>query len=84
MVISHLLREYKCNSPILEEYLEEAKSLLEHFANVIISHVPKTSNEVANDLAQQAFGYKLIRPDISNVEEGLVASIHHQLIGDTS
>ena len=51
LVVNQLLGEYKCNSPILEEYLEEAKGLLEDFANVIISHIPRTSNKVANDLA---------------------------------
>ena len=51
LVINQLLGEYKCNSPALEGYLEEARSLLEHFANVIISHIPGTFNETTNDLA---------------------------------
>ena len=37
------------NQLLLDEYLEEAKSLLEHFVDVIISHISKTFIEAAND-----------------------------------
>ena len=77
LVINQLSGEYKCNSLILEEYLEEAKSLLEHFADVIISHIPRTSNEAANDLAHHAFGYKLMIPDVNTIENGNMATISH-------
>ena len=60
IVINQLLGEYKCNSPTLEGYLEEARALLEYFADVIISHVPRTCNEIANDLMQHVSGYKFI------------------------
>ena len=65
LVINQLLGEYRCNSPILEGYLEEAQTLLEYFVDIIISHVPRTLNEIANDLAQHAFGYKFMIPDIN-------------------
>ena len=78
LVINQLLGEYKCNNPILEEYLEEAKGLLEHFTDVIKSQILKASNEVANDLAQQVFGYKLMVPDINSIKNGIVAIINHQ------
>ena len=58
LVINQLFGEYKCNNLILEEYLEEAGALLEHFANVIITHAPRFSNEATNDLAQHAYRYK--------------------------
>ena len=51
LVVSQLLGEFRCNRAMLEEYLEKAKSLLEHFANVMISYVPKTFHEVVNNLA---------------------------------
>ena len=77
LLMSQLLGEYKCNSPILEEYLEEAKELLQHFANVIITHILKSFNETTNDLAQHASGYKLMAPDINSLEQanGVVATI---------
>ena len=55
LLINQLLGEYKYNNPTLEEYIEEAKELLEHFVDVIISHILRTFNEVANDLAQHIF-----------------------------
>ena len=45
---------------MLEDYLEEAIELLPHFADVMITHAPRVSNETANSLAQHAFGYKHI------------------------
>ena len=78
LVINRLLGEYKCNSLILEEYLEEAKGSLEHFDNVIISHIPKTFNEEANDLAQHASGCKHSILDVNTIEKGSVLTISHQ------
>ena len=73
LVINQLLGEYRCNSPILEEYLGKAKTLLEHFADVSISHIPRASNEVANGLAQQASGYRLMLPEVNTIEEETTA-----------
>ena len=78
MVINQLLGEYKCNNPILEEYLEEVKGLLEHFTDVIISHIPRTSNEAAYDLAQHVSRYKLMIPNDNTIENGNVVVINHQ------
>ena len=78
MVINQLLGEYKCNNLILKEYLEEVKSLLKHFANIIISHIPMASNEVANELAQHASGYKIMIPNVNSIENGVVAIVNYQ------
>ena len=43
-----------------------------------MSHIPRASNEVANDLAQHAFGYKLMVPDINSIKNNVVATINHQ------
>ena len=40
-LVINQLGEYKCNSLMLEEYLKEAKGLLEHFANVIYRISPR-------------------------------------------
>ena len=77
-MIKQLLGEFKCNSLILEEYLEKAKSLLEHFADVIISYVSRTSNKVANNLAYHASGYKFMIPDVNTIENGNMLVIDHQ------
>ena len=77
LVINQLLGEYKCNSPVLEEYLEEAKGLLEHFADIIISHIPRTSNEAANNLAQHASRYRLTILGVNTIENGNEKTISH-------
>ena len=70
LVINQLLGEYRCNSPTLQGYLEKAQTLLECFVDVLISHVPKASNEIANNLAQHASGYKSMTPYINTMEGG--------------
>ena len=66
--VNQLLGEYKCNSQILEEYLREAKGLLQQFVDVIIVHIPRTCNEIANSLAHHASGYKLMTSKINKLE----------------
>ena len=69
--------EYKCNSQILEEYLEEGKGLLKHFVDVIVSHIPRACNEIANVLAQHASEYKLMIPVVNSIENGVMATINY-------
>ena len=76
-MINQLLGENRCNSPTLEEYLEEARSLLEHFADVRISHIPRTSNEAVNGLVQHAFGYKFMAPEVNTIGKNDVLTISH-------
>ena len=78
LVINQLLGEYRCNSLTLEGYLEEAQALLEYFTNVIISHIPRTSKEIANDLAQHVSGYKFMIPNVNTIKDGNALVINHQ------
>ena len=50
------------------EFLELACSLLQQFAEVIISYVPRNDNETTNELAQQASGFWLGMNEINNIE----------------
>ena len=51
-MIKQLIGEYKSNNPTLMESLELACILLQQFTEVIISHIPRSDNEIANELAQ--------------------------------
>ena len=53
---------------------------MEHFVDVIISHIPKASNEIANDLAQHASRYKLMVPNTNSIEgiNGVMATMDQQ------
>ena len=50
------------------EFLELACFLLQQFANVTISHVLRSDNEVSNELAQQTSGFWLGVNEINNIE----------------
>ena len=54
-MIKQLIQDYKCNNLVLMEFLDLAHSLLQQFAEVTISHVPKSDNEVANELTPTSF-----------------------------
>ena len=66
LVVRQLIGDYKCNNPILMKFLEVAHSLLQQFAEVTISHVPRSDNEVANELAQQASRFQLGMNEVNN------------------
>ena len=50
------------------EFLELAHYLLQQFAKLTISHVPRNDNEAANNLAQQASGFWLRMNEINNIK----------------
>ena len=62
----------------------EARSLLEHFADVIISHISRNFNEATNDLAQYATEYKLMPPEVNTIGKDNMLTISHQPIEDKS
>ena len=67
-MVKQLVREYKCNNPVLMEFLELDRSILQQFAEVTISHIPRSDNEVANKLAPQVSRFWLGLNEINNIE----------------
>jgi len=59
LVVKQLTKEYKCISDNLFSYFVSANSLLNNFESIDIQHVSRIENQVANDLAQVASGYKI-------------------------
>ena len=59
LVLRKLTREYKCNSLLLTPYFTTAIQLLDSFDNVKFEHVPRESNQEADELAQIASGVKM-------------------------
>jgi ribonuclease HI len=59
LVEKQLTKEYKCISENLLSYFVSANSLLSNFESVSFQHVPRIENQVANNLAQVASGYKI-------------------------
>src|ERR1044072_8666440 len=59
LVIKQTTKEYKCTKENLIMYFVIANRLLKRFEYVDIKHIPRISNQEANDLAQIASGYKI-------------------------
>lgn len=50
-------------------YFVMENSLLKHFNNVTLDHIPRIENEEANELAQIASGYKLSKETLEELVE---------------
>ncbi|XP_020238928.1 uncharacterized protein LOC109817973 [Cajanus cajan] len=61
LVIKQLTREYKCMNEKLLECNSRATALLNSFDEVQLEHISRNENEIANELAQIASGYKISR-----------------------
>ena len=68
LMIKQLIWEYKCNDPALIELLDLARTLQQQFVEVTISHIPRSDNEVVNELAQQASRFWLGLNEVNNLD----------------
>jgi len=50
-------------------YYAAANALLKRFTHVEVQYIPCTENQEANDLAQMASGYKVLKEQIQEVIE---------------
>nr|XP_034580810.1 uncharacterized protein LOC117844153 [Setaria viridis] len=57
LVVNQLTRGCECRDDILRVYHEKCLQLLKEFKSVTIEHIPRSYNEEANKLAQNASGY---------------------------
>ncbi|XP_058784383.1 uncharacterized protein LOC131659176 [Vicia villosa] len=58
LVVKHVSKEYKCVKENLIMYFVIANRLLKRFDSTSIRHIPRRESQEANDLAQEASGYK--------------------------
>ncbi|XP_057425836.1 uncharacterized protein LOC130719221 [Lotus japonicus] len=74
LVIKQLTKEYKCVSENFAKYYVKATGLLANFDQAGIGHIPRISNQEANELAQIASGYmvdKNILKELVRIKEKL-------------
>jgi ribonuclease HI len=64
LVISQLAGEYECKDDTLIVYNEKCQELMKEFRLVTLKHVSREQNIEANDLAQEASGYKPMIKDV--------------------
>ncbi|XP_058725925.1 uncharacterized protein LOC131597235 [Vicia villosa] len=58
LVVKQVSKEYKCVKKNLIMYFVIVNRLLKQFESTNIRHIPRRENQEANDLAQEASGYK--------------------------
>src|ERR1051325_2951797 len=58
LVIKQVSKEYRCVNENLIMYFVIAIRLLKRFEQASLRHIPRRENQQANDLAQEASGYK--------------------------
>ncbi|XP_050876091.1 uncharacterized protein LOC127079763 [Lathyrus oleraceus] len=61
LVIKQVSKEYRCVKENLIMYFVVTIRLLKRFEQVNLQHIPRQENQRANDLAQEASGYKTTR-----------------------
>lgn len=61
---------YKCESLNLYRYFEIANRLISKFDVVVLEYIPWQENIQANELAQNTYGYKIIRKHFHKIIEG--------------
>ncbi|XP_057723408.1 uncharacterized protein LOC130939312 [Arachis stenosperma] len=59
LVLKQLSKEFKCNNKKLQKYLATEWELLTSFWKVLLVHIPRIQNEIANELSQIALRYKI-------------------------
>ena len=82
LVLKQVTKEYKCIRENLIMYFVIARRLLKNFEVVNVRHIPRLENQMANDLAQIASGYKVSKEKLQQAIEvrGRVASTKLSLI----
>jgi len=61
LIINPLIDLYECKDDILRSYYEKCRDLIGEFPMVTIKHIPRAQNQEANQLAQNASGYRQIQ-----------------------
>ncbi|XP_050889625.1 uncharacterized protein LOC127094908 [Lathyrus oleraceus] len=69
LVIKKITKKYRCIKENLIMYFIIASHLLKRFEIATIRYIPRLENQVANDLAQIASGYKISKENLQKVIE---------------
>jgi ribonuclease HI len=66
LVVQQVLEEYQCFDGTLNSYLEECWGIIHSFDEFSIRHISRVENHRANNLAQDASGYRIKRGKFHN------------------
>jgi hypothetical protein len=68
LVVQHVLKEYQCFDGTLNSFLEKCWGIIHSFDEFSIWHISRVENHRANNLAQDALGYRIKRGKFHNTE----------------
>jgi ribonuclease HI len=68
LIVQHVLEEYQCFDGTLNSYLEKCWGIIHFFDEFSIRHISRVENHRANNLAQDASGYRIKRGRFHNTE----------------
>jgi hypothetical protein len=68
LVVQQVLEEYQCFDGTLNSYLEKCWGIIHSFDEFSIRHICRVENHRANNLAQDASGYRIKRGRFHNTE----------------
>jgi hypothetical protein len=68
LVVQQVLEEYQCFYGTLNSYLEKSWGVIHSFDEFSIRHISRVENHRANNLAQDASGYRIKRGRFHNTE----------------
>ncbi|XP_050885309.1 uncharacterized protein LOC127089215 [Lathyrus oleraceus] len=68
LVIKKASKEYRCVKENLIMYFVVTIRLLKRFEQVNLQHIPRLENQRANDLAQEASGYKTLKDQDEDIQ----------------
>jgi ribonuclease HI len=59
LVVQHILEKYQCLDGTLDSYLEKCWDIIHSFDELNVLHISRAENCRANNLAQDASGYRI-------------------------
>jgi ribonuclease HI len=74
LVIQQVLGEYQCFDGTLNSYLEKCWDIIHSLDEFSIRHIPRVENHRANNLAQNASGYRIKRGKFHNTEDPITGT----------
>jgi ribonuclease HI len=75
LVVQQVLEEYQCFDGALNSYLEKCWGIIHSFDEFNIRHISRVENHRANNLAQDASGYRIKRGKFHNTENLITGPI---------
>lgn len=75
LVVQQVSRNYQCFDGSLNMYLEKCLEIIANLDDFVIKHISREENVLANNLAQQASGYRVSRGKLFMIERPMLEHV---------